>query len=94
MAMFGGGDSLPGGGFHRDVMEANPMDQASKKSLCEEIKSRAKASLSTKNYPEAVTLYGKAIDVMNTWGDSSENSYLCILYANRSMCNLGLNKNV
>jgi len=83
-----GGDGMPGG-FHKDVMEAQPTDAAGKKTLCEEIKNRAKGSLGSKNYLEAKTLYGKAIAVME---GSGEDQYLSILYANRSMCELGMNK--
>lgn len=77
--MFGGG--LPGS-FHNDVLTAEPTDEASKGALVEELKKRAKGSLSSKNYPEAVQLYSKAIEVYPT--DS-------ILYANRSMCYLNMN---
>lgn len=89
-----GGDSVPGG-FHQDVMSANPTDDASRKRLSEEIKTRAKGALQTKNYPEAATLYGKAIDVMAAWqgtDDKTEtDAYSAILHANRSMCYLGMN---
>ena len=49
-------NNLPGG-IHRDVLDAAPEDDSSRKALCEEIKSRAKAVLQSKNYPEAVTLW-------------------------------------
>jgi len=87
MSMFGG-EGLPGG-FHKDVMDANPTDAASKKTLCEEIKNRAKGSLASKNYLEARTLYSKAIAVME---GSPEAAYSSILHANRSMCELGMNR--
>ncbi len=87
MAMFGG-SGLPGG-FHQDVMDAQPGDKAGKLALCEEIKNRAKGSLASKNYREAGLLYSKAIEVMAGQG---EDAYLSILHANRSMCELGMGK--
>jgi tetratricopeptide (TPR) repeat protein len=53
--------------------------------LVEEIKNRAKGSLNTKNYPEAIQLYSKAIEIKPS--DA-------ILYSNRSMCYLSIGKNV
>ncbi|CAE7536575.1 HOP3 [Symbiodinium microadriaticum] len=67
------------GGFHSDVLAAEPADDESKSRLIEEIKNRAKGSLTTKNYPEAIQLYSKGIELRPT--DA-------ILYANRSMCYL------
>lgn len=83
-----GGEGFPGG-FHRDVMDANPTDPAGRKALSEEIKNRAKGSLASKNYMEARTLYGKAIEVMSNQG---EDAYVSVLYANRSMCELGMGR--
>jgi tetratricopeptide (TPR) repeat protein len=71
------------GGPHSDVLNANPTDQAAKDRLVDEIKTRAKGSLTTKNYPEAVALYSKAIELRP---DDA------ILFANRSMCQLGMSK--
>jgi tetratricopeptide (TPR) repeat protein len=79
MSQFGSGI----GGLHSDVLNANPSDQATKDRLIDEIKTRAKGSLSTKNYPEAVALYSKAIELRP---DDA------ILFANRSMCQLGMSK--
>lgn len=73
--MFNGGL----GGFHSDVLSAEPADDESRDRLIDEIKSRAKGSLTTKNYPEAIQLYSKGIELRPT--DA-------ILYANRSMCHL------
>lgn len=50
----------------------------------EEIKNRAKGSLTSKNYPEAIQLYSKGIEIKPN--DS-------ILFANRSMCFLSMGKN-
>lgn len=88
MSVFGESGLPPG--FHADVMNAEPDGNEAKKKLAEEIKSRAKGSLSTKNYPEAIALYTKAIDVMQ--GMAEEDGYVAILFANRSMCKLGMNK--
>lgn len=67
------------GGFHSDVLSAEPADEEGKSRLIEEIKNRAKGSLSTKNYPEAIQLYTKGIELRPS--DA-------VLYANRSMCHL------
>ena len=48
-----------------------------------------RGSLSSKNYPEAITLYAKAIEVMDGEG---QDEYVAILHANTSMCQLGMNK--
>lgn len=74
--MFGSG--LPGG-IHNDVLNANPTEQAEKEKLVDEIKSRAKNSIKYGNFPEAIQLYTKAIELLPS------NS---ILHANRSMCHL------
>jgi hypothetical protein len=74
------GDGLPGGGLHNDVLSAEPTDDTGKQTLLDELKRRAKGSLVAKNYPEAILLYGKAIELF------PEDS---ILHANRSMCHLG-----
>lgn len=76
--MLGGGI---GGGFHQDVLSASPTDAEGRARLVEEIKSRAKGSITAKNYAEAVTLYSKAIEVL------PEDA---ILRANRSMCYLSM----
>jgi tetratricopeptide (TPR) repeat protein len=74
--------------YHNDVLTADPQDNEGKRGLVTEIKNRAKGSLSSKNYPEAIELYTKAIEVIPP-EDSSEKS---ILYANRSMCHAGMGK--
>lgn len=74
------GSDLPGGSFHNDVLHAEPSDEVGKLSLLEELKRRAKGSLVSKNYPEAIQLYSKGIDLF------PEDA---ILHANRSMCHLG-----
>jgi len=79
MSQFGNGI----GNVHNDVLQANPTDDASKERLIEEIKNRAKGSLASKNYPEAVALYSKAIELRPN--DA-------ILFANRSLCNLSMSK--
>lgn len=86
--MMMGSSGLPGG-FHQDVLGAEPTDASGKRNLAEECKRRAKGSLASKNYPEAISLYSKAAEVMTGEGD---NSYVAILYANMSMCKLNMGK--
>ena len=74
------------------MLQAQPTDSAGKKSLADECKSRAKGSLGSKNYPEAIALYAKAIEIMN--GEEGHNDYVAILHANTSMCQLGMDKAV
>mmetsp|Transcript_21703 Transcript_21703/g.31584 ORF Transcript_21703/g.31584 Transcript_21703/m.31584 type:complete len:395 (-) Transcript_21703:80-1264(-) len=74
--MFGGAGL---GSFHSDVLNAEPADEEGKIRLVEEIKNRAKGSISSRNYPEAIQLYNKAIEL---------KPCDAILYANRSMCHL------
>jgi len=81
--MFGGSV----GSFHNDVLSANPESVEQKKQLVDELKRRAKGSLQTRNFPEAIQLYSKAIEVIN---EDDENG-LSILYANRSMCQFSMN---
>ena len=78
--MFGG--SQPALGPHQDVLNAEPSDDSSKENLVEEIKRRAKGSIGSKNWPEAIQLYSKAIEILPN----------AILYANRSMCHLNMKK--
>ena len=61
---------------HDDVLNANPQTDQEKKALVDELKNRAKGSISVKNLPEAIRLYSKAIEV------DPKNA---ILYGNRSM---------
>lgn len=76
--MFGGGIA----GYHSDILSASiPEDTAGKEKLIEEIKNRAKGSVKAKNYPEAIELYSKGIEVDAT---------SAILYANRSMCHMSM----
>lgn len=63
-----------------------PTTEESKAKLVEEIKNRAKSCISSRNYPEAIALYSKAISV------STDNGQTAILYANRSMCQLNMSK--
>lgn len=87
-AMMMGNNGLPGG-FHQDVLGAEPTDSIGKKNLAEECKSRAKGSLASKNYPEAIALYTKAAECMK---GESDDGYVAILYANLSMCKLNMGK--
>lgn len=69
------------GGVHNDVLSACPEGEDSKIRLVEEIKNRAKCSIGVRNYPEAIELYNKAIEI-------SPND--AVLKANRSMCHLNM----
>ncbi len=70
--------------FHPNVQ---PNNEESRLKLVEEIKNRAKQCISTRNFPEAVALYSKGIELT-----SSDAPAQAILYANRSMCNLNMSK--
>lgn len=74
------------GTFHADVLSAKPETLEQKLQLVEEIKNRCKGSISNRNFPEAVELYGKAIEVCP---DENANSK-SILHANRSMCHANM----
>ena len=57
------GSGLPSG-YNDDVLNASPSTDESKKSLVEEIKSRAKGCVASRNFPEAIKLYSKGIEIM------------------------------
>ena len=66
--------------------DSQPATEEAKLNLVEEIKNRAKGCISSRNFPEAIRLYGKGIEL------SSENlPAKAILHANRSMCYLNMN---
>lgn len=73
----------PFASLHRDVLDANPSDQAGKDTLLEEIKNRAKGAITNKQYPAADLLYTKAIELLPN--DAT-------LFGNRSMVRLTLGK--
>jgi tetratricopeptide (TPR) repeat protein len=81
--MFGSGIV---GSFNDDVLNARPSSPEDALKLIDEIKSRAKASIGTRNYPEAIRLYTKAIEVCPC-NDTNAKS---ILLSNRSMCFLNM----
>eukprot|EP01039_Chlorochromonas_danica_P002076 gene2076-2266_t len=85
--MFNSGGVL--GSFNNDVLNAEPENDDAKRKLIEEIKNRAKGCLAMKNYPEAVALYSKAIEVCP--GNETDLPAKAILFANRSMCRLSMN---
>ena len=68
--------------LHSDLLSANPADDEGKDRLIEEIKSRAKAAIKLKRYPDADMLYGKAIKVRAD----------AILYSNRSLVRANMGK--
>jgi tetratricopeptide (TPR) repeat protein len=92
MAMFG--QSI--GSFHNDVLHAQPTDDASRWQLINEIKNRAKGSIGSRNFPEAITLYNKAIEICpvseEASGDQNSSKEKAILFANRSMCWFSMKK--
>lgn len=81
--MFSSDNSI--GGFHDDVLNAVPTDEESSLKLIEEIKNRAKGSISSHNYRGAITLYTKAIDICPS-ESASHKAAKAILYSNRSLC--------
>ena len=74
------------GGFHDDVLNAVPSDEASSLKLIEEIKNRAKGSISSHNYRGAVTLYTKAIEICPSGASGAK----AILFSNRSLCHYSM----
>ena len=86
MAMFNGNGGLS---IHGDVLNASPEGEESRRGLVEELKRRAKSSMSNRNFPEAIALYTKAIEVCPT----EDKNPLAILYANRSLANLSMSAN-
>ena len=87
---------------HNDVLSASPNTKSEKLSLIEELKRRGRLSVTTKRYPDAKDLYTKAIDTFNTIlkEEEEENNNnnndtkkeLAILFSNRSLCNIQMNK--
>lgn len=63
-----------------------PATPEATQSLIEEIKSRAKGCITSRNFPESIKLYTKAIDLTTDNAPAK-----AILHANRSMCYLGMN---
>ena len=80
--------SLPYQSIHNDVLSATPSSKEDVVKLIEEIKRRAKCSISSKNYPESIQLYTKAIEV----SASDDVSGKSILHGNISMCYNAMNK--
>ena len=74
------------GGFHNDVLDAVPVDDESSLKLIEEIKNRAKGSISSHNYPGAITLYTKAIEIC----PANSQGARAILLSNRSLCHFSM----
>jgi len=84
--MFGG----TVGGLHSDIMGAEPDNKDSAVRLITEIKDRAKSSIKFKDYPSAVRLYDKAIEISKV-AELTVNEH-AILFANKSMVLLSMNK--
>lgn len=83
--MFGGDKIF---GPHSDVLSAQPVDDEDKRRLVAELKNRAKSSIKSKNWPEAISLYKKGIEV----SPRHDTEELSILNANISMCQLSMEK--
>lgn len=84
---------------HNDVLNASPSTTDEKRSLIEELKRRGRISVTSKRYPDARDLYTKAIDTLTSIqkekdGDKNNDGSadLAILFSNRSLCNLQMNK--
>lgn len=84
VAMFSSDNSI--GGFHNDVLNAVPVDDESALKLIEEIKNRAKGCISSHNYPGAISLYTKAIEIC----PNASLGAKAILYSNRSLCHYSM----
>jgi len=80
-------NSFPGS-LHSDVLNAVPNTNEEKSRLVDELRSRAKGSISSKNYPEAIQLYTKALEIIPT----DDKNGIAILHGNISMCYLGMSK--
>ena len=80
-------NSFPGS-LHSDVLNASPTTDEDKGRLVEEIRSRAKGSINSKNYPEAIQLYSKALEIIS----KDDKNGIAILYGNISMCYNNMNK--
>ena len=65
------------GSPHRDVLEATPDTDESKARLVEELKSRAKAAVGTKDWMNASLLYQKAITLVPDEATLHSNLSLC-----------------
>jgi len=90
MALFGN-EGGPWNNIHGDVLNAHPEEESSLLALIEECKRRAKSSLSAKNFPEAIALYTKAVEVCPKDKPEHANA-LAILHSNRSLAYLSMNK--
>lgn len=83
MSMFG--SSV--GSIHSDLLEALPDSDEQRANLVEEVKRRAKGSIQQRNFPEAIQLYTKAIEVI----PAIDNYGKSILFSNRSLCHHNMN---
>lgn len=87
---------IGGPSAHSDVLDAAPDTIPSKRGLVEELKRRGRATVGSKNYPEAERLYGKGIDVtvsiLDETKDDESKKDLAILHSNRSLCRMQLGK--
>lgn len=87
------GAGMPGGSQHGDVLSASPEDVDAKLRLIDELKSRGRHAVGSKNYRDADLLYTKAVDVLAPLLDdagqaASTKKDLAILHSNRSLARL------
>lgn len=80
-----GNDGIAGS-YNSDVLDANPTSVDDKLKLVEELKTRAKGCISSRNFPVAIRLYTKAIEII----PADSKAAAAVLYANRSMCHLNM----
>jgi len=73
---------------HADVLGEDPSDVPAKLRLVEEVKNRAKGAFQQKDMVSAELLYGKAISLLDSVPEKRE----AVLYSNRAMVRLNLNK--
>lgn len=74
--------------MHSDVLSEEPTDEPGKLRLVEEVKNRAKGAFQKKDMNSAHLLYSKAITLLESLPGKEE----AVLYSNRSMVRLNLNK--
>eukprot|EP00549_Striatella_unipunctata_P011563 CAMPEP_0118703318 /NCGR_PEP_ID=MMETSP0800-20121206/18473_1 /TAXON_ID=210618 ORGANISM="Striatella unipunctata, Strain CCMP2910" /NCGR_SAMPLE_ID=MMETSP0800 /ASSEMBLY_ACC=CAM_ASM_000638 /LENGTH=419 /DNA_ID=CAMNT_0006604803 /DNA_START=108 /DNA_END=1367 /DNA_ORIENTATION=+ len=82
-----GGSGFPGS-VHNDVLTANPSTEAETTTLMEELKRRGRAAVACKDYGNAELLYSKGIEISSSIPKRDKS----ILFANRSLCRLQMNK--
>ena len=85
---------------HSDILTATPDNIDSQRALVEEIKRRGRATVGSKNYPDADALYGKGIDILSSMikaskDDGETQGYkkeVAVFHSNRSLVRLSMGK--